>query len=102
MGAARQLDLLEESLDEQFRRFHVANPHVYAELVRLARRAVAVGRRRIGIKMLWEVARWNLLVETHGDPDFKLNNNLHSRYARLIAEREPDLAEAFEFRELRS
>jgi hypothetical protein len=40
-------------------------------------------------------------MKTVGD-DFKLNNNYHSRYARLIMEREPGLDGFFETRGLRS
>jgi hypothetical protein len=96
---ARQLR--ETALDRAFAEFHAANPRVYATLVRLARQAKARGRERCGIKMLWEVARWEIYLAT-SDPDFKLNNNFHSRYARLVMEREPDLAGFFETRGLRS
>ena len=60
--------------EQRFWEFHEANPHVYLELVRLARRAKDHGKKRIGVKMIWEVMRWNLTIETHGDPEFKLNN----------------------------
>lgn len=53
--------------------------------------------------MLFEVLRWQHAVSTD-DPTspFLLNNNWRSRYARLIAEQEPDLHHAFELRELRA
>lgn len=93
-----------QSLEDRFWRFHETNPQVFLELVRLARRAHERGCRKVGIKMLWEVMRWNLTVETRredGD-DFKLNNNLPSRYARLIMGAVPELAELFEVRELKT
>lgn len=90
------------SLQSRFEAFHAANPEVYDNLVRMARTLVARGRRRIGIAMLFEVLRWNHAVQTIGDADFKLNNNFRSRYARLIAQREPDLARVFETRELKA
>lgn len=91
-------------IDRAFLAFHAANPDVYIELVALAREAHARGRRRLGMKMLWEVVRWKRFLRTtdNGASVFKLNNNYHSRYARLIALREPDLAGLFELRELRS
>lgn len=89
-------------IDEQFARFHADNPHVYDTLVRLAREAHAAGRNRIGIGMLWERLRWELLVTTTGDTAYRLNNNLRSRYARAIMANETDLAGIFETRELRS
>lgn len=92
---------LETRLDREFSEFHESNPDVYAELVRLAREAVARGRRRIGIKMLWEVLRWHFWLQTSSE-DFRLNNNFPSRYARLVMAREPDLRGVFETRALKS
>lgn len=93
--------LPESELQARFEAFHAANPRVYATLVRLAREAHAVGHQRVGIAMLFEVARWQLSVVTTGD-DFKLNNSWRSRYARLIMAQEQDLAGVFETRELLS
>lgn len=90
------------SLQDDFERFHAANPHVYKELARLARQAVARGRTRVGIGMLWEVLRWYFWLETKGDVEFKLNNNYRSRYARLLMNQEPDLRGLFEVRGLKS
>lgn len=87
--------------DLEFRQFHNDNPRVYLELVKLARQAKASGRQKVGIKMLFEVIRWNRFLKT-SDPIYKMNNNYHSRYARLIMENEPDLASIFDTRELRS
>lgn len=74
---------------------------VYQKLVELARKGVSRGRTKLGIKMLYEVVRWEIFLETN-DPDFKLNNNYHSRYARLIMSSEADLVGVFDVRELRS
>jgi len=93
----------ERSIQEQFEDFHRENPQVYATLVRLAREwRVHRGRRaKIGIGALWERARWELNLHTQGSA-FKLNNNLRSRYSRLISAQEPDLADLFETRQLRA
>ncbi|MCT6980978.1 hypothetical protein M1697_23140, partial [Salmonella enterica subsp. enterica serovar Oranienburg] len=48
----------EDTIREAFVRFHSQNPHVYDELVLLARRAMRSGASKIGIKMLFEVLRW--------------------------------------------
>jgi hypothetical protein len=88
-------------LDAEFLAFHAANPHIYDALVVLARRARSAGRTRAGIGMLWEVLRWDIFIRTTGT-EYKLNNNLRSRYARLIMHREPDLAGFFETRVLTS
>lgn len=90
------------TIQEQFEAFHLANPQVYRLLVAHARELAARGRRRIGIKMLWEVLRWRYMLVADDPSGFKLNNNYTARYARLIAEQEPDLAGLFETRELRA
>lgn len=87
------------TIREAFREFHGKNPHVYDELVTLARGLVRAGHRRIGIGMLFEVLRWQRMLATTGD-EFKLNNNYRSRYARLIMYREIDLRYVFETRRL--
>lgn len=80
--------------EEKFVQFHSENPQVYVELVRLAREARFKGKSRVGIKMLWEVVRWNLFISTvDSNSEFKLNNNYHSRYARMIMQLESDLRE---------
>jgi hypothetical protein len=90
------------AIEADFALFHEANPHVYDRLVRLAR---GWKRRRpgqhVGMKMLFEVLRWQVAMET-SDPssDFKLNNNYTALYARLIMDREPDLDGLFETRRL--
>jgi len=104
MTGGEQLDFQfrdRRSHDERFAEFHRNNPQVFAELRRLAREARQTGRR-VGIRCLWEVMRWNLAVRTDRPAhDFKLNDHYHSRYARLLNE-EPDLRGMFELRELRS
>jgi hypothetical protein len=48
-----------------------------------------------------EVVRFHRALETT-DPDFKLNNNYSSRYARILMDEEPELAGFFQTRELKS
>lgn len=91
---------MRETIEERFAAFHQANPNVYAALCRLARHAVGRGRKRVGMKMIFEVARWEVFLATTDDSAFKLNNNYTSRYARLIMNQEADLREVFETREL--
>lgn len=86
------------SISERFEIFHRENPHVYRVLVRLAREWVqSTGKHKLGIKSLFEVARWQLAIET-SDPDYKLNNNYTAFYARLIHAQEPDLDGLFNVR----
>lgn len=100
MRAARQTSMWSE-IDEDFKRFHAENPQVYSLLVQFSRVAKESGRKRFGIRMIWERMRWYVAIETKGD-EYKLNDHWHSRYARLIMEQEPDLAGFFETRELRA
>lgn len=92
----------EGSIQLQFEQFHAANPDVYATLVRLARQYRDRVGKCPGIGMLWEVMRWTVAMETRDATVWKLNNNLRSRYARLIEAQEPDLADCFEKRRLRA
>jgi hypothetical protein len=82
-----------------FLAFHHANPCVYRELVRRARWAAQHGARKLGIRMLWEVLRWDVTFHTvrlEGEP--KLNDHWPPFYARLIQAQEPDLRGLFETR----
>lgn len=87
-------------LQARFEAFHRANPHVYATLLELARKAKAAGKERIGIKALWEVCRWEIGLRTRGD-EFRCNNDYTAGYARLLMQ-EPDLDGMFELRQRRS
>ena len=85
------------SPDARFLTFHEANPHVYRELVRLAREVRASGHRTYSIAGLYEVLRHRWSLRTAGEP-VKLNNNYRSHYARLIMAMEPDLRGFFQTR----
>lgn len=99
----KHVELKNKSIDEAFKAFDEANPHVYDNLIRLTRRLKNAGRRRIGIGHLFEVLRWEYSIKTeHSEDKYALNNNFRSRYARKIIENIPDLQEVFETRELKS
>jgi hypothetical protein len=84
-------------MQAEFEQFHRDNPGVYSSLVELCRLARDRGIARWGIGRLWEVLRWNAAMQTDA-VDYKLNNNHRAFYARMIMEREGDLAEFFETR----
>lgn len=90
------------SIEEQFQEFHRKNPHVYQALRRLALDMRGRGRRRYGMKGLFEILRWTYAMQTD-DPDaeFKLNNNYSAFYSRLLMDREPVLRGFFELRKQR-
>lgn len=85
-------------LERAFWSFHHDNPHVYDLLVRLAREWQMTRGGGLGMKMLYERARWEVAVTTTTSDDYTLNNNFTAFYARLIMECEPDLAGVFKLR----
>lgn len=85
-------------LNARFAEYHAANPHVYEQLVKLARRATGAGAKRLGIAQLFEVLRWRTMLATRDPDGFKLNNDYRAPYARMMMEREEDLAGVFELR----
>lgn len=92
------LTLFDATMSERFETFHAENPRVYRVLVSLARQWIeATGRNKLGIKTLYERARWEIAIATN-DPDYKLNNNFTAFYARLIMLQEPDLRGLFDLR----
>jgi len=91
--------VLPTGIDRAFWEFHRKNPQVYRKVVEMTRQARLRGKRKIGMKMLFEVIRWEHLVHTRSD-DFALNNNYTSRYVRLLSEEHPELADMFETRRL--
>jgi hypothetical protein len=95
-----QLALLADDIETRFVEFHHDNPHVYRALVTMARQWRQRGHDRCSIKMLFEVLRWQAGIATDTGEPFVLNNDFTSRYARLIAASEPDLAGLFNFRQL--
>ncbi len=99
-----QATLFDSSIQTRFEAFNARHPDVYSQLVHLAYQAHVAGRTRIGMKMLFEVLRWEWTLV--GLPDsnelWKLNNNYSSRYARLIMANHPLLDGLFELRELKT
>lgn len=93
----------EEGIQAAFERFHAEHPEVYRMLVRFARQLKARGYSHAGIKLIWERMRWEtMLGADRALEPFKLCNNHHSRYARLIMAQERDLEGFFRTRELKA
>lgn len=91
------------TIQERFEQFHTQNPWVYVALEKLITEFVAKGRKRIGIRMIWEVVRWHYALSTT-DPtsEFRTNDHYHSRYVRLLLENHPEWAGLFELRKLKA
>jgi hypothetical protein len=91
------------TIQERFEEFHRLNPWVYEALEKLIADYAGRGRKRLSIKMVWEVLRWHYnRATTDPHSEFKVNNNYHSRYARLLIERHPEWSEFFELRALKA
>lgn len=88
------------TIAERFEQFHAENPHVADTLEALAARWL-VNHDRVGMKALYEVARWESGIQTTGDV-WKLNNDFTAYYSRLLIARRPEWSEAFALRELRA
>ena len=90
------------SIDQRFADFHQANPHVFDEMLRLARARVAGGVTRLGAKALWEELRISLakrdLAYDSDFKTFKLNNDFTAPMARMLIEHDPSLAAVIELR----
>jgi hypothetical protein len=101
---AREVDLREsgQTIEARFAAFHEAHPEVYAELAAACRNVMAAGRTHWSIDGAFEVVRYFRYIRPDEAEAFRLNNSFRARYARLLMEREPDLAGLFEMRELRS
>lgn len=91
------------TLMDRFERFHEANPHVYRNLVTLARiKHNLHPKRKVRINALYEILRDRYdeaMVLPEGE-EYRLNNSYRSRYVRIIEQNEPDLRGAFEKRTL--
>ena len=100
-----------KSIQTAFEEFHNANPQVYSHFKRLALQAINKGKKKISIKMIGNVIRWEIYIATV-DPDlfnvdgkekrFKLNDAYFSRYARLFVSDYPEHSNKIELRTLRS
>lgn len=89
------------TLDEKFRRHVREHPEFYAEFRQIALDLHRRGQKRAGAKFIAEIIRYQRIMR-RAEGDFKINNSLLSRYARLLMAREPALEGFFELRTLRS
>lgn len=87
-------------IEHHFARFHRKNPQVYQMLERRALDLWHARRpKRIGIRMLWEVMRYDAKLTTEGGEGFKLNDHCCPLYARLLIHHHPEWSGVIELRE---
>lgn len=90
------------SISARFRKFHDANPNIFAAIIEYLEAARRGGQSAAGMKAIIEGLRWNRVKSAKVGEGWKIPNDFTSRYARLVIERRPDLAEMLEIRELRT
>lgn len=71
------------TIEERFRRFHAANPHIFLALRDMALAQARAGAHRISPKLLVEQLRASGVTST--GEEFVVDNRFTSRYARLLA-----------------
>lgn len=85
---------------ERFKAWHLLNPHVYQEFVRLAVMMKA-RRSKYSARTIIEKMRWDFDIQTTGDV-FEINGDFVPLYVRLLIHNRPEFAGFFELREVRS
>ena len=89
------------TIQEQFELFHVTNPHIYELFIKYALIAAQV-RDTFSARSIWERIRWDGMIQTKdGVGDFKLPDNLISRYARKFMQDYPSLKGFFRTKRIR-
>lgn len=101
-----------KTIQQAFDEFHKNNPLVYRHFKRMALEAIGKKKKKLSSKMIINVIRWEIYMETieltlftdnEGKKNkFKINDAYTSRYARLFTDEFPQHREIFNMRELRS
>lgn len=100
-----------KTIKQAFDEYHAANPKVYVHFIRLAMEAIRRGKKKISAKMIINVVRWEVFIETTDNTlfntpqeakHFKINDAYSAHYGRMFANDFPKYEDRFEFRELRS
>ena len=82
----------------RFRRFHKENPQVIQRIESIVAQLRQRGHARWGMKGIFEIIRYERALYTHSRDRFKINNDYTPYYARLVIERNPELAGFFDLR----
>lgn len=91
-----------QSIKEAFENFDKANPEVYNLFEMKALMAHKLGKKKISSKLLINVIRWEVMMDTEDTTcNFKINDSYTSHYARKFARLNPSLASMFNYRNLR-
>lgn len=83
---------------DRWQSFHAANPQVFEAIRLQADEQRKAGRRRISMKMIFEILRSDPKLQTDGKP-FKLNNTYTALYARELVRQYPVFGDLLEIRD---
>ena len=79
---------------KRFLKYADKNPQVFDHFVKMAKQIKKTGREKYSARTIFEVLRWHLDVETHGE-DFKITNDFIPMYVRLLIAQEPEFEDFF-------
>lgn len=88
--------------DEAFEAFHAANPGVADDLAKIAFEYLAQGFPSLSPNYLVATFRMHGERATNSTDGYRINNNHGARYARLLKERHPELADMLRTRRLKT
>lgn len=101
-----------KTIQKAFNDFDKNNPQVYKEFKKMVTAAMKVGKKKLSAKLILNVIRWNIYMETKDDTGFtdrdgteykfRINDAYTSRYARKYIADFPRREYLFNYRELRS
>src|SRR5688572_9960336 len=104
------IQLSGSTIQQAFEEFHKSNPLVYTHFKRLAFKAINSGKKKISSKLICNVIRWEVYLNTQ-EPTlfdiegvatpFKINDAYTAHYARLFMDEYPEHSDKFETRKLR-
>lgn len=78
--------------------FHRENPKVFELFRKYSEEARKSGHERYGAEAIIQRIRWHTSIETSDVHDFKINNNHHPCYSRLLMLRDPSFVGFFSIR----
>ena len=81
------------------REFRAQNPHVWAAFVELTVEMLAVGHRKLGVELIFNVIRWKTMLKSVDDTGFKLNSNYKTEFSRMFMAEYPQYGAVFNTRE---
>ena len=97
------------TVEDKFKAFHDANPHVYFLYKAFAYEAFKAGATKISSKLIVERIRWETAVKTTGTgwhvaagKKFLIDNRFTAWYARKFIEDFPKLAKRLEIRAIKT